>query len=263
MVDRCQVTLLRELTAQHADRLVLKGGMAMRAVFGSLRLTKDIDFDRDETISQKTLEAGLSRSLLRAAQLGRLRDAKADITKSTATTVRARLQGQLDPGVDVRFDVEVSGRGAAPPEYRRTELVVPPAEYSIAPFQVNTYTNEALAAMKVAAALSLQRNAARDLYDLRDLIRAGAHPVAILAKQSEHVLQDYAQRSLGKLEGLTYQLARDELLPYLPPDEREQLTEDAWIETTLHVAQTIEAWCREAMAVHRHQEEDPATEKPK
>ncbi|MES3003734.1 MAG: nucleotidyl transferase AbiEii/AbiGii toxin family protein [Pseudomonadota bacterium] len=174
-----------------------------------------------------------------------------DITKSSLTTVRARLQGTLDPGIDVRFEVEVSGRGAAPPEYRRSELVVPPAEYSIAPFQLNTYTNEALAAMKVGAALSLQRNAARDLYDLRDLIRAGAHPVAILAKQSGHVLQDYAERSLGKLEGLTYQLARDELLPYLPLDEREQLTEDAWLETTLEVAQAIEKWCGEAAAMQR------------
>ena len=265
-VDRCQVTLLRELTAQHADRLILKGGMAMRAVFGSLRLTKDIDFDRDDTIGQKTLETGLLRSLMRAAQLGRLRDAKADITKSTVTTVRARLQGIVDGG-EMRFEVEVSGRGAAPLQYRRTELIVPPPEYSLAPFQLSTYTNEAIAAMKVGAALSLQRNAPRDLYDLRDLVRAGVRPIEILGKQPVDVLQDYARRSLGKLEGLTYALARDELMPYLPPAERDQLTEDAWLEATLMVAEAIESWCNDALAMKQQDDHEalaqPAAEKPK
>jgi len=246
-VDRCQVTLLRELTAQHADRLILKGGMAMRAVFGSLRLTKDIDFDRDDTIGQKTLEAGLVRSLMRAAQISRLREARANITKSTPTTIRARLYGTLD-SAEIRFDVEVSGRGAAPAPYRRTELIVPPPEYSLAPFQICTYNNDAIAAMKIAAALSLQRNAPRDLYDLRDLIRAGANPIDILSKQPPEVLRDYAERSLGKLEGLTFALAKDELMPYLPPEEREQLTEETWLEATLFVAQGIESWCQEALA---------------
>ena len=39
-IDRCQVGLLRALATQYSARLYLKGGMAMRALFGSLRLTK-------------------------------------------------------------------------------------------------------------------------------------------------------------------------------------------------------------------------------
>ena len=39
-IDRCQVGLLRTLATQYSARLYLKGGMAMRALFGSLRLTK-------------------------------------------------------------------------------------------------------------------------------------------------------------------------------------------------------------------------------
>lgn len=256
-IDRCQVTLLRELTAQHADRLVLKGGMAMRAVFGSLRLTKDMDFDRDASISQQSLETGLMRSMMRAAQISRLRDVKADVTKSTPTTVRARLCGAIE-GHDIRFDIEVSGLGAAPPQYRRAELVVPPPEYSMAPFQVTTYTNDAIAAMKIAAALSFQRNAPRDLYDLRDLIRAGANPVEILSMQPAEVLREHARRCLGKLEGLTFSLARDELMPYLPPEERARLTEDAWLDATLMVAQSIETWCEQALAAGESGEGAPA-----
>jgi predicted nucleotidyltransferase component of viral defense system len=33
-IDRCQIALLREVVGQYGQRLVLKGGMAMRAVLG-------------------------------------------------------------------------------------------------------------------------------------------------------------------------------------------------------------------------------------
>jgi len=36
--------MLRDLASADA-RLILKGGMAMRVVVGSMRLTKDVDFD--------------------------------------------------------------------------------------------------------------------------------------------------------------------------------------------------------------------------
>jgi len=256
LVDRCQVALLRELGAQHGDRLILKGGMAMRAVFGSMRLTKDIDFDRDVSISQPSLENGLVRSLVKAARLSMLQDPKAEITKSTSTTVRARLVGLTADGVSARFEIEVSGRGAAPVCFQRHELVVPPREYGMAPFSVCTYTSEVLAAMKIHAALSVQRNAPRDLYDLRDLVRSGVAPIQILSRQPEDVLQDFSSRCLGKLECLSYQLACDELLPFLPLNEREALTEDAWLEQTLTVASAIEAWCEQAIEMKRQQETD-------
>lgn len=44
-VDRAQIAMLREIAASGA-RLVLKGGLAMRVVVGSMRLTKDVNFDR-------------------------------------------------------------------------------------------------------------------------------------------------------------------------------------------------------------------------
>ncbi|MFM9970103.1 MAG: nucleotidyl transferase AbiEii/AbiGii toxin family protein, partial [Burkholderiales bacterium] len=68
IIDRCQIALLREIVGQFgAGRLFLKGGMAMRAVFGGMRLTKDIDFDRDPTQSLDSAKGGLRRSMVRAA----------------------------------------------------------------------------------------------------------------------------------------------------------------------------------------------------
>jgi predicted nucleotidyltransferase component of viral defense system len=253
-IDRCQVCLLRELSAQLGSRLILKGGMAMRAAFGSMRLTKDIDFDRDQTISQDTLKKNLERMLIRAASTARIMSPKARITKDTKTTVRARLEGIIGNDKDVRFDVEVSGRDKMDKENLRCVIVTPPAKYSMAPFSVSTYTNSALAAMKISAALSAQRNAPRDLYDLRDLIWAEANPTDILAKQDAALLEDYSLACLGKLELLTFQLAQQELLPFLPLAERQTLTEGRWIEMTLMVADTIQGWCKAALDLQQSQD---------
>ncbi|MFT4100232.1 MAG: nucleotidyl transferase AbiEii/AbiGii toxin family protein [Burkholderiaceae bacterium] len=251
-IDRCQVGLLRELVGQQGNRLILKGGMAMRAVFGGLRLTKDIDFDRDPSLSQDALKKGLLSNLVRAATAAGIRAPKAEITKDTKTTVRARLAGTVAHGTDVRFDVEVSGRRTPNRANLRAEVVSAPARYAMAPFPVTTYTHEALAAMKIAAALSEQRNAPRDLYDLRDLVRAGVDPTALLAQQDPALLQDFAHRALRKLEMLSYPLARQELLPYLPAGERDALTEEAWIEATLLVAQRVVQWCEAALQRQQH-----------
>lgn len=251
VIDRCQVGLLRELVGQQGNRLILKGGMAMRAAFGSLRLTKDIDFDRDSSLSQDALKKGLLNNLVRAAAAAGIREPKVEITKDTKTTVRARLQGLLTGGVGVRFDVEVSGRGTPDRSNLRAEMVAPPPRYAMAPFPVTTYTNEALAVMKIAAALSEQRHAPRDLYDLRDLIHAGVDPTDLLARQDADLLEDFAARALGKLEMLSYSLAQQELLPYLPSDERDALTEDAWLEATLLVADRVVQWCEAALRRQR------------
>ena len=109
-IDRCQITLLRDLSQQLGNRLILKGGMAMRVALGSMRLTKTVDFDRDRRISQESLAKNLGRMLVRAAGIARIHTPRASITKSTRTTVRARIDGTLGNGADVRFDVEVSGR---------------------------------------------------------------------------------------------------------------------------------------------------------
>lgn len=252
-IDRCQVGLLRELVSQQGNRLILKGGMAMRAAVGSMRLTKDIDFDRDPSLGQEALKKTLKNNLERAASAAGIKTPLAEVTKDTKTTVRARLQGTIAGGADVRFDVEVSGRSAPSPANLRVEMVTPPRRYSMAPFPVTTYTHEALAAMKIAAALSEQRYAPRDLYDLRDLIYGGVDPTDLLFNQEASLLTEYASGALGKLEMLTYALAQQELLPYLPSAERDALTEDTWTNATLMVAEQIERWCNDAIAEQQRQ----------
>lgn len=70
--DRCQLRFLAHLMRQGADRFVLKGGMAMRALYGSARLTKDIDFDCEDSVSAQSMKAQMPKALEQAALRSRL-----------------------------------------------------------------------------------------------------------------------------------------------------------------------------------------------
>lgn len=247
-VDRCQIALLREVQDDYGKgRLILKGGMAMRAVVGSMRLTRDIDFDRDPSFSLNAVKSGLPRTLVRAATNAGIKGAVAEITKASETTVRARLVGNTHAGATLRFEVEVSGRSALDRRYVRSEQIDPPSSYGMAPFLVETYTPDMLAAMKIGAAMSDSRNAPRDIYDLHDLIGIGANPVDLLATRPAEVLSALHDGALAKLELVTFALAREELRPYIPLAQRDALTEDAWIGYTLQAAEAIVEWTAAAL----------------
>ena len=51
------------LMRQGASRLILKGGMAMRALYGSTRLTKDVDFDCEDNVSQQSMQSHMNKAL--------------------------------------------------------------------------------------------------------------------------------------------------------------------------------------------------------
>lgn len=251
IIDRAQIALLREVMSElGAGRLILKGGMAMRAVLGSMRLTKDIDFDRDPKLTLNAVKGRLRKSLETAASNAGIRAPKAEITKETPTTVRARLSGRSAAGSDLRFEVEVSDRQhELNRQYIRAVTVIPPASYAMAPFLVEAYTSDMLAAMKIAAAMSDMRNAPRDVYDLYDLIAMGANPVPLLVPQQAALLQQVRRDAMTKIEHIGFDLAREELLPYLPQADRDNLSEDRWMEYTLVVGEAIERWVDAALAL--------------
>lgn len=244
VIDRAQVAMLREL-ASADTRLVLKGGMAMRVVVGSMRLTKDVDFDRAAEVSTNAVKASVRKALAYGAQSARLLGSQVDELKATSTTVRMRLAGTAS-GTPVKFVVEVSGR-SAPREGSYTRVTVtPPARYGIAPFAIAAYAREMLAATKVAASMSPNRNVPRDIYDLHDL--AAATPEQFLGDLfAPDTLRQWMNESLSKVTAISFDQARDELLPYLPHGLRASLTPAAWEEMTLAVADRIEQWLAGAL----------------
>jgi hypothetical protein len=76
---------------------------------------------------------------------------------------------------------------------------------------VESYCNDVLADMKIAAAMSDARNAPRDIYDLQDLIAAQTNPVAILASCSSlGALEIMKANAQSKLELISFELARED-----------------------------------------------------
>ncbi len=261
-IDRCQIALIRAILGQYgAGRLFLKGGMAMRAVIGSMRLTKNIDFDRAPSLSLNSARNGLLRTLGVAAANAGIRRAAAEITKASDTTIRARLSGQSPGGIALRFEVEVSGRDVVDARHHRKETVVAPPSYGMAPFVIESYSANMLAAMKVGAVLAPARNVPRDICDLFDLAGAGANPSEILAEQPSAKISALRGGALAKLEGISFDMAREQLLPYLPPAVRDTIDDGRWTEMVLRVAAAMETWVQEALALQAPADVRPRQQK--
>lgn len=242
--------MIREL-AVAGSRLVLKGGMAMRVVVGSLRLTKDVDFDRAGGASTTAIVASLRKGMQAGSQSARLLGARVDELKAPATTVRMRLTGSVS-GSPVRFSVEVSGRdqvATSDPAVCSMVEVVPPMRYGLAPFKMACYTPDMLAASKVAAVMSPNRNVPRDVSDLHDL--AGAYPSALLQAMFDRAtLEQWRSEIMDKVMGISYDRAHAELVPYIPPRNRDALDRDAWEDMLLSVGQQVERWLYLALGAH-------------
>lgn len=248
-IDRCQVFFMRALGLQFGSgRLILKGGMAMRASVGSLRLTKDMDFDRAGSLSLSSLGTGLPKALSIAAVNAGVRMAKTSVTKSTKTTVRARLEGLTVDGAELRFEIEVSGRESFDDECVKSEMVVPPSAYGIAPFSVMCYTQDTLAFQKIGAAMSNSRDVPRDILDLHDLAMLAVNPVPLLIRRfGRETLMSMRGQVLRKIGAIGHERMREELAPYLPVSVRDELTESRWDEMTLYVADCVETWIAQAI----------------
>lgn len=247
-IDRCQIELLRSISHEAGDRLLVKGGMAMRAAFGSMRLTKDIDFDRVDSMSTTSVKGSMRAAMKAAASKAGLRDVVIDVTKDTETTTRVRLAGRTHTGEDLRFETEISGRSQPTQDIRQVVQVVPPTAYAIAPFSVHTYTLEAITVQKISAVLADVRNVPRDIYDLQDLIASGADPVALLCSLPPDKLDALRKDTLSKLSQITWDMAVTHLLPYIPKGERELLNEGVWEGYILTVSEKIDAWISAATA---------------
>lgn len=241
--DRSQMSFLSSLMRLGADRYVLKGGMAMRALYSSARLTKDVDFDCEDSVSRLSMSAQIPKALQAAAREAGLTDATVTQTKRGAAANRWTLNGTIREGVRISWDVELSSRGVPNAAFIETATIQPPIDYRIARFVVRVYSPPAMAASKVAALLSVSRSVPRDVYDLYELVIRGASPVSLwTAHVSRETLGRKKETALDKVSAIGFELANSELLPYLARDIRATIDERAWDDMRLAVAESVAHW---------------------
>jgi predicted nucleotidyltransferase component of viral defense system len=247
--DRTQMQFIALLIRQGASRLILKGGMAMRALYGSTRLTKDVDFDCEDNVSHQSMKSHMSRALLQAARLAGLAGAEVDQTKQGDRSARWRIVGTAAGDIKIVWEAEVSRRGVPPPEFVETRPFETPIAYRIPPFSVRVYGAAAMAGGKVNALLSDNRSVPRDVYDLSELIRHGANPTELWVKHiPPEILARKRAAIMAKIESINFPLANAELLPYIAPEIRQSINESRWDEIRLDVAHHVEQWMDEAIA---------------
>ena len=255
--DRCQLQFLAQLMRQGADRFVLKGGLAMRALYDSVRLTKDIDFDCEDSVSAQSMKNQLPKALMLAARLCGLTQPVVAQTKNGERACRWRLEVTLPGSVRrMSYEVEISRRGLPRAAYITTATLRPPVQYRMSPFVVRVYSDAAMAAAKVNALLSDNRSVPRDVYDLHELSVRGADPSALWV---ESIAREVLERKRGqvwhKILAIGFDMANAELLTWLSPNVRATINADRWDEMRAQVAESVDRWFGRAVPLAKSAEE--------
>ena len=243
--DMIQARFVSSVFAQAAGDLVLKGGLAMRAIFGSSRFTKDVDLQTAPRVPMARVSSVVRMAIKEAMGTGFLSDVRVTEPKQTDTVQRWKIGARVGE-TEISMTVEVSRRGLPPPEHviMGTARTVDGRSRPVYSFSAS-----AIAAGKVAALVSPNRVAPRDVYDLDLLIRTEVKPpIDLLMRMGRKDLVLALDDLWPKLELMTFELASESLLQYLPKGEAERLDEPSWEERRIRTGQAVEGWLREALA---------------
>jgi hypothetical protein len=192
---------------------VLKGGMAMRALFGPTRLTRDVDLDFPELRSRTadSLHNQVMRALKAALRGGGVQDAKISEPGKAEVLPKWKVSGRTAHGQPFHMKVEVSRRPPRPGEVRQA-TVSGVSAFGLGTYYVDLYDEKTLVAMKLAALLG--RTAARDVTDLNLLLPNHQPSGALIEWALAHaqVEPSDASRLVGeKLEAMGYDFFKTEM----------------------------------------------------
>lgn len=231
VVEVFHLVFLRMLEAK-VDRslYVVKGGVNLRAWFGSPRYSEDLDLDvlRGESFELRDkvhalLRAPAFQSLLRAQ---RVAVARTTTPKQTETTQRWKFQLTAAGHVGgLHTKVEFSRRGSEE-EYSLepvlAEIVRP---YGIPAPTVNHYTAAAAVRQKIGALAGRRVPQARDIWDLDHLFRTSRTNPRPLATATARILD----AALERVMDLPYEAFKAQVVPFLPADQQGLYgTAEAW-----------------------------------
>ncbi|MDH4073027.1 MAG: nucleotidyl transferase AbiEii/AbiGii toxin family protein, partial [Gammaproteobacteria bacterium] len=147
--------LLRQIFLRKGSGFVLKGGAAMRSLYGEQRYTKDIDLDfTNPKRSAESLHGTISSGIEKAARGLGVRDLRVSQPKKAEKTPRWKINFSDSDDRPFHVEIEVSrDADRAPPGQVVLQAFVPQADRGIARFWVDIYDHDALAASKLAALL--------------------------------------------------------------------------------------------------------------
>jgi len=230
-VECFHLVLLRMLESR-LDRAgwIVKGGVNLRAWFGSLRYSEDLDLDatrgNPHALAErvdKLLAARPFHDLLAAQGLTLTRTSK---PKQTDPTQRWKFElHTAGAELPLHTRVEFSRRGGADDhalEPVRAEVV---RGYGLLAPTVQHYTARSAARQKIQALASRSQPQARDVWDLEHLLRTtGVDPGPFTAPERKTL-----GTALDRAVGLPYDAYRSQVVPNLAPEHQELYgTSETW-----------------------------------
>lgn len=242
--DLLQARFLSRLFARRvghaAERMVLKGGVAMRVAHESFRHTKDVDLDADHDLSLASVQQVVRRAIKEATGGGWIENVFVSEPKQTGTTARWKIQGTLPSSqVVLHLTVEVSFRHTLQEgEVRRVAL----RQERGGTVDIPVYTDEVLLLNKASALLSPHRDAPRDVVDLFILFQGGVSVTPQALKEhlgSERSSDELVRELWAKLESMDEARFQAEVLPNWDPDPSVSWAD--WSSMRLCVGEHLEA----------------------
>lgn len=211
-------------------RYVVKGGVNLRAWFGSARYSEDLDLDvvsgeshvlRDRVDS--ILGSSVFLTLLQSQELSVTRISK---PRQTETTQRWKFEIKTaSSSLPLHTRIEFSRRGSDEPYVlgpARPEVVRP---YGLPAPTVNHYTAPAAVGQKIGALAGRREPQARDVWDLDHLFRTiGADPRPLAA-----FLRKSVPTAIDRVLEMEFKTFQSQIVPFLQAEHQEIFgTPDAW-----------------------------------
>jgi predicted nucleotidyltransferase component of viral defense system len=200
--------LVREFFLKKGSGFVLKGGAAVRTLFGEQRLTKDVDLDfTNPRRTAQSLHHTVDRAITAAARGLPIQDLRVSSPRKGELSPRWKINFGDPAGQSFHVEVEVSrDPERAPPGAVVQKRFLPAAAVGIGPFWVDIYDEPALITAKLAALLG--REVPRDVYDLDLLTSRSPRP------RPEQVQWAIARAGLSAVESLRVLRARLDALSW-------------------------------------------------
>lgn len=232
VVEAFQLIFLRALEARvNRASYVVKGGVNLRAWYGSARFSQDLDLDHVASGAPFVLrdaidalfDSAVFGTLMRAQTLSVTRVSK---PKQTETTQRWKIEVQSPRHrLPLHTKIEFSRRGSQEEyvlEPVRSEIARP---YGIPPPMANHYTAAAAIRQKIGALAGRAETQARDIWDLDHLFRTTAADPRPLAQRLLEVLP----RAIENAIALPFDAFQAQVVPFLAPEHQVLFgTPDAW-----------------------------------
>lgn len=253
--DLVQSRLISAIFSQKVSRrLALKGGFAMQMYCAVKRSTKDIDLQADPKMPMAAVAKIVREGIADALASGFIENFTVSEPKQTETVQRWKIQGTVAGGQSsVHLTLEISRRGMPNDDLLTERDFIPPVESGALPAVVTVFSPAQMFLSKMAALASPNRVAARDVWDLNSLFDFTATmriepPIALLAELGPDHLISMQKAIDEKLGMITWQIAKEQLVPFLPRKIAQGFDEDAWDFMCARVSYDVGLWIDQALA---------------